>query len=179
MFEKSTVMDAEGINRSIARIATEILERNGGIDNLVIIGIRAGGVYLAHRLREAIKRMEGAEVPVGILDITLYRDDIGLSGTGKPRLGTTRIPFSLDKMVVVLFDDVIFTGRTTRAAMDALIDFGRPKRIELAVLIDRGHRELPICPNYVGKSLPSALWERVTVYLNEEDGKDEVVIEKA
>jgi len=176
MEQKKVVMDAEGIDRSLTRIASEILEKNKGGEELVLVGIRTGGVFLAERLKRKISSIEGKEIPFGILDITLYRDDLSTSHR-KPRLGKTDIPFSLDGRKVVLVDDVLFTGRTIRAAMDALIDFGRPKLIQLAVLIDRGHRELPIRADFVGKNLPSSLWQAVSVNLTEKDGKDEVVIE--
>jgi len=171
------VMDKEIIDRSLTRIAYEILEKNKGINDLVLVGIRTGGVYLAERLKKIISGIEGEEIPLGVLDITLYRDDISIS-KAKPSLGKTKILFSLDDKKVVLVDDVLFTGRTIRAAMDALIDFGRPKMIQLAVLIDRGHRELPIRADFVGKNLPSSLWEAVTVNLVEKNGFDEVVIEE-
>lgn len=176
MEKKIVVMDAEGIDRSLTRIAYEILERNKGIEDLVLIGIRTGGIYLAQRLQIKIEQIEKVCVPMGIVDITLYRDDL-LTSNRKPRLGKTDIPFSLDGRKVVLVDDVLFTGRTIRAAMDALIDFGRPRLIQLAVLIDRGHRELPIRADFVGKNLPSSLWEDVSVHLTEKNGVDEVVIE--
>jgi len=178
MVQKKVVMDAEGIDRSLTRIAYEILEKNKGVEDLVLVGIRTGGVYLAERLRGKVAGTEGKTVPVGILDITLYRDDLSTSHR-KPRLGKTDIPFSLDEKKVVLVDDVLFTGRTIRAAMDALIDFGRPRLIQLAVLIDRGHRELPIRADFVGKNLPSSLWEAVSVNLTENSGVDEVVIEES
>jgi pyrimidine operon attenuation protein/uracil phosphoribosyltransferase len=177
MEQTKVVMDAEGMDRSLTRIASEILEKNKGGENLVLVGIRTGGVFLADRLRRKISSIEGKEIPFGILDITLYRDDLSTSHR-KPRLGKTDIPFSLDGRKVVLVDDVLFTGRTIRAAMDALIDFGRPKLIQLAVLIDRGHRELPIRADFVGKNLPSSLWQAVSVNLTEMNGKDEVVIEE-
>jgi pyrimidine operon attenuation protein / uracil phosphoribosyltransferase len=177
MEQEKVVMDAEGINRSLTRIASEILEKNKGGEDLVLVGIRTGGVFLAERLKRKISSIEEKEIPFGILDITLYRDDLSTSHR-KPRLGKTDIPFSLDGKKVVLVDDVLFTGRTIRAAMDALIDFGRPKLIQLAVLIDRGHRELPIRADFVGKNLPSSLWQAVSVNLTEKDGKDEVVIEE-
>jgi pyrimidine operon attenuation protein / uracil phosphoribosyltransferase len=176
MEQKKVLMDAEGIDRSLTRIAYEILERNKGSESLVLVGIRTGGVFLAERLRRKISAIEQTVLPLGILDITLYRDDLGTADR-KPQLGKTDIPFSLDGKKVVLVDDVLFTGRTIRAAMDALIDFGRPKLIELAVLIDRGHRELPIRADFVGKNLPSSLWEAVSVNLTEKTGKDEVLIE--
>jgi pyrimidine operon attenuation protein / uracil phosphoribosyltransferase len=171
------VMDSDGIDRCLTRIAYEILEKNKGKENLVLVGIRTGGVYLAERLQKKISGIEAGKILLGILDITLYRDDISTSNK-KPRLGKTKIPFSLDNKKVVLVDDVLFTGRTIRAAMDALIDFGRPKMIQLAVLIDRGHRELPIRADFVGKNLPSSLWQAVSVNLVEKNGVDEVVIEE-
>ncbi|MBN1545360.1 MAG: bifunctional pyr operon transcriptional regulator/uracil phosphoribosyltransferase PyrR [Syntrophaceae bacterium] len=176
MEQKKVVMDEEGIDRSMTRIAYQILEKNKGIEDIVLIGIRTGGIYLAQRLQKKISAIEKIDLPMGILDITLYRDDL-LTSKKKPRLEKTDIPFSLDAKKVILVDDVLFTGRTIRAAMDALIDFGRPKLIQLAVLIDRGHRELPIRADFVGKNLPSSLWEAVSVRLTEKDGKDEVVIE--
>jgi len=174
---KKVVMDADGIDRSLTRIAYELLEKNKGIEDMVLVGIQTGGVFLAERLKKKISRIEGAEIPIGVLDITLYRDDLRTSNK-KPRMGKTDIPFSLDNRKVILIDDVLFTGRTIRAAMDALIDFGRPKLIQLAVLIDRGHRELPIRADFVGKNLPSSLWEAVTVSLQEKSGRDEVTIEE-
>ncbi|MFA5324220.1 MAG: bifunctional pyr operon transcriptional regulator/uracil phosphoribosyltransferase PyrR, partial [Smithella sp.] len=152
---KKIVMDRDGIERCLTRIAYEILEKNKGMANLVLMGIRTGGVYLAERLQKKMSDIERGEIPMGILDVTLYRDDISVSNK-KPRLGETKINFSLDEKIVILVDDVLFTGRTIRAAMDALIDFGRPKMIQLAVLIDRGHRELPIRADFVGKNLPSS-----------------------
>ena len=177
MEKKRVVMDAEGIDRSLTRIAYEILERNKGVEDVVLVGVRTGGVFLAERLKKKIAAIEGVDVPLGVLDITLYRDDL-LTTNRKPRLGKTDIPLSLDNRKVVIVDDVLFTGRTTRAAMDALIDFGRPKLIQLVVLIDRGHRELPIRADFVGKNLPSSLWEAVSVNLSELQGRDEVVIEE-
>jgi pyrimidine operon attenuation protein/uracil phosphoribosyltransferase len=177
MSKRKVVMDAEGIDRALTRIAYEILEKNKGVENLALVGIRTGGVFLARRIAEKISRIEGKEVPLGVLDITLYRDDLR-KNRKKPLIGKTDIPFSLDDRKVVLIDDVLFTGRTVRAAMDALIDFGRPKAIQLAVLVDRGHRELPIRADFVGKNLPSSLWEDVSVNLTENKGRDEVVIEE-
>lgn len=176
MKQKKIVMDAEALDRSLTRIAYEILERNKGSKELCLVGIRTGGVFLAERLRKKISRIEGADVPVGILDITLYRDDLRITNR-KPKLGRTDIPFSLDNKKVILVDDVLFTGRTIRAAMDALIDFGRPKLIQLAVLVDRGHRELPIRADFVGKNLPSSAWEDIVVNLTEKNGIDEVLIQ--
>jgi pyrimidine operon attenuation protein/uracil phosphoribosyltransferase len=177
MSVNKVVMDADGIDRSLTRVAYELLEKNKGIEDMVLVGIQTGGVFLAERLKKKISRIEGVEIPMGILDITLYRDDLRTSNK-KPRLGKTDIPFSLENKKVILIDDVLFTGRTIRAAMDALIDFGRPKLIQLAVLIDRGHRELPIRADFVGKNLPSSLWEAVTVNLKEKSGRDEVTIEE-
>jgi len=174
---KKIVMNVEEIERSLTRIAYEILEKNRGAESLILIGIRTGGVFLASRLRDRISAIEKREIPFGILDVTFYRDDVATLHK-KPKPGRTDIPFSIDQKKVVLVDDVLFTGRTIRAAMDALIDFGRPKMIQLAVLVDRGHRELPICPDYVGLNLPSSLWEKVNVHLSEHIGKDEVVIEE-
>lgn len=176
MEQKKIVMDADGIDRSLTRIAYEILEKNKGTGELCLVGIRTGGVFLAERLKKKLARIEGVDLPIGILDITLYRDDLRLTNK-KPLLGKTDIPFSLDNKKVVLVDDVLFTGRTIRAAMDALIDFGRPKLVQLAVLIDRGHRELPIRADFVGKNLPSSLWQSVVVKLVEKSGVDEVVIQ--
>jgi len=173
---KKLVMDAAEIDRSLTRIAYEILEKNKGVADLVLVGIRTGGVFLAERLQKKIFEIEGVEVPAGILDITLYRDDVH-SAHKKPKLKKTEIPFSLDKKKAILVDDVLFTGRTIRAAMDALIDFGRPQSIQLAVLIDRGHRELPIRADFVGANLPSFLWEDISVNLIEKNGCDEVVVE--
>jgi len=175
--KKVVVMDADGIDRSLTRIAYEILEENKGVTDLVIIGIQKGGAPIAKRLCSKISDIEGISLQCGSLDATLYRDDI-MKSDRKPKLEKTNIPFSVDDKKVILVDDVLFTGRTIRAAMDALMDFGRPKLIQLAVLIDRGHRELPIRADFVGKILPSALWEEVSVNLTETTGIDEVVIEE-
>lgn len=177
MKKKKVVMDAEGIERSLTRIAYEILEQNKGTDNLIIIGIRKGGISLAERLCEKISAIEGAEIMSGTLDITLYRDDVLTTGK-RPAIGGTYIPFPLDHKRVILVDDVLFTGRTIRAAMDALMDFGRPERIQLAVLIDRGHREFPIRADFIGEALPSSLWENISVNLTDNGSEDEVVIEE-
>ncbi|MBN2397089.1 MAG: bifunctional pyr operon transcriptional regulator/uracil phosphoribosyltransferase PyrR [Deltaproteobacteria bacterium] len=177
MQKKKVVMDAEGIERSLTRMAHEILERNKGTDNLIIIGIRKGGVSLAERLCKKISAIEGTEIMSGALDITLHRDDVLTTGK-RPPIGKTYIPFPLDRKKVVLVDDVLFTGRTIRAAMDALMDFGRPERIQLAVLIDRGHRELPIRADFIGETLPSSLWENISVNLTDDRSTDEVVIEE-
>lgn len=169
-------MDQVAIQRALTRIAHEILEKNRGTDQLAIVGIHTRGVYLAQRLVAAIERVEGVSVPSGEIDITLYRDDVGRS-RARPEVRGTTIPFCVDDLRIVLVDDVLYTGRTVRAALDALIDFGRPRAIQLAVLVDRGHRELPIRADYVGKNLPTARDEHVYVRLSERDGVDEVVIE--
>ena len=173
------VMDADRIGRTLARIAHEILERNKGVGDLALIGVRSRGVPLAKRLARQIKEITGDEVPTGSLDITLYRDDLMKNAVGpQPVVRRTEIPFSIDGRKILLVDDVLYTGRTTRAALDALIDFGRPKAIQLIVLVDRGHRELPIKADYVGKNLPTALDESVQVRLQEIDDCDEVVLEQ-
>lgn len=175
MKEKAKILDKEGLNRAIMRIAHEILEKNKGTDNLCLVGIRTRGVHLAGRLAACIERIEGAKVPLGILDITLYRDDLTLI-SAHPVVHKTEIGFDINDKTVVLVDDVLYTGRTIRAALDALIDFGRPKSIQLAVLIDRGHRELPVRADYVGKNIPTSQNELVEVKLEESEGVDEVVI---
>jgi len=171
----SVVFDANDISRAITRIAYEILEKNKGAANLAIIGIRTRGVTLAQRIRSKINEIENTEIDFGILDITLYRDDLA-SGKQNPTIEQTNIPFPLEEKQVVLIDDVLFTGRTIRAAIDALIDFGRPSAVQLGVLIDRGHRELPIRPDYVGKNIPTSKTNRVMVKMIEDDGIDEVQI---
>jgi len=173
------VMDAQAIHRALVRIAHEILERNKGTQGLALVGVRSRGVHLAQRIRQALHEIEGgAPVPFGVVDITLYRDDLD-RGLQNPEVKGTDIPFAVDGARILLVDDVLFTGRTVRAAMDALVDFGRPQSIQLAVLIDRGHRELPVRADYVGKNLPTARGEQVHVRLDEVDGVDEVVIEGA
>jgi len=169
------VMDPDDVDRALTRIAHEIVERNRGTDDLVLVGIHTRGEPLAKRLAAAIERIEGTEVLAGGLDIGLYRDDIDTRP--KTELGKTDVPEPVDGATVVLVDDVLYTGRTIRAALDALADLGRPARVQLAVLVDRGHRELPIRPDYIGKNLPTALDERVTVHVAELDGDDGVVIE--
>ena len=175
--EKAQVLDEAALDRALTRIAHEILEKNGGASDLAFVGLRTRGVTLAHRLAARIAQIDGATLPVGTLDITLYRDDLGLRGA--PVIRGTDIPFSIKNKTVVLVDDVLFTGRTIRAALDAIIDLGRPKAVQLATLIDRGHRELPIRPDYVGKNLPTAPGERVNVRLEETDGTDQVAITPA
>jgi pyrimidine operon attenuation protein / uracil phosphoribosyltransferase len=171
-----TVMDRETIRRALTRIAHEILEKNQGTERLALVGIHTRGVDLAQRLVTRIEENEGVKLPHGEIDITLYRDDAGIKRT-RAEVRGTNILFAVEDMRIVLVDDVFFTGRTIRAAMDALVDFGRPRSIQLAVLIDRGHRELPIRPDYVGKNIPTARAEHVHVRLVERDGIDEVVIE--
>jgi pyrimidine operon attenuation protein / uracil phosphoribosyltransferase len=172
------VMDAQAIERALTRVAHEVLEHNKGTDGLVLVGIRSRGVHIAERLRNKIRAIESVEVPTGIMDITLYRDDLSRSRQ-RPQVKGTQIPFAVDDTRVVLVDDVLFTGRTIRAALDALMDFGRPLNVQLVVLIDRGHRELPIRADYVGKNLPTAVGESVHVRLKESDGCDEVAIARA
>lgn len=172
---KKRIMDQDGVRRALTRIAHEIVEKNKGTKNLVLVGIEAKGVPLALRLAEKIREFEHKEIAVGRLDITRYRDDLSLSA-GKEEKFATNIPFSIKEQKVVLVDDVLYTGRTVRAAMDALMDRGRPALIQLAVLIDRGHRELPIRPDYVGKNVPSSRQETIVVRIQEEGGEDEVII---
>ena len=172
------VMDADRIGRALVRIAHEIVERNRGVGELAVIGVRSRGVPLAKRIAASLKAISGDDVPTGALDITLYRDDLMRQPVGPhPIVRRTEIPFSIDDRVIVLVDDVLFTGRTTRAALDALIDFGRPRAIQLVVLVDRGHRELPIKADYVGKNIPTSRREDVHVRLTELDGRDEVSVE--
>jgi pyrimidine operon attenuation protein/uracil phosphoribosyltransferase len=171
-------MDAGDIARALTRIAHEILERNKGVKGLALVGIRTGGVHLAHRLVKRIQDIEGVQVPIGELDITLYRDDLALR-KDQPVLRKTSVPFDMSDKIVVLVDDVLFTGRTIRAAMDGLMDLGRPEEIQLAVLVDRGHRQLPIKANYIGKNLPTSREEKVQVLLEENGEDDRVVISKA
>lgn len=173
--EKGTVMDEVQIKRALARIAHEILEKNRGAEELVIIGIRSRGDSLARRIKNYINEVESVDIPLGVLDITLYRDDFTTIDY-KPIVGKTEIPFDVTDKIVVLIDDVLYTGRTVRAALDAIIDFGRPKEIQLAILVDRGHRELPIRPDYIGKNVPTAENELVEVQVKEVDGVDRVII---
>jgi pyrimidine operon attenuation protein/uracil phosphoribosyltransferase len=169
------IMDADSIDRALTRIAHEIFERNRSLDGLTLVGIRTRGVPLAQRLAAKLDRIAGAPPPIGILDINLYRDDLSLTAD-HPVLRRTEISFALDGRRVILVDDVLFTGRTIRAALDGLIDLGRPGSIQLVVLVDRGHRELPIRADYVGKNVPTSRAQRVEVRLREVDGTDEVVI---
>jgi len=171
------VMDADRMGRSLARIAHEILERNRGLEDLALVGIRTRGVPIARRLARQLFEIHKQDVPTGALDITLYRDDLMRHAVGpQPVIKRTEIPFSIDDRRILLVDDVLYTGRTIRAALDALIDFGRPKSIQLVVLVDRGHRELPIKADYVGKNLPTSPTQSIQVHLEEIDGRDEVEI---
>ncbi|NLM40100.1 MAG: bifunctional pyr operon transcriptional regulator/uracil phosphoribosyltransferase PyrR [Firmicutes bacterium] len=177
MKEKAQIMDADQIRRALTRIAHEIIERNKGIEGLMLLGIKTRGVPLAERLAELIESIEGHRPPVGVLDISLYRDDLTAVGD-QPVLNSTSVPESVVGRSIVLVDDVLFTGRTVRAALDAVIDLGRPQLIQLAILVDRGHRELPIRADYVGKNVPTAKREVVAVQLQETDGEDRVVIKE-
>ena len=172
---KAKLLDDKMIDRSLTRLAHEIIEKNKGVDDLVLIGIKSRGVPLAYRLSEKIDQIEGKRLPVGKLDITLYRDDLSLKSY-EPDVKGLEVDFGIDGKIVILVDDVIYTGRTVRAAMDAIIDFGRPSAIQLAVLVDRGHRELPIRPDYVGKNVPTSSKEVVKVKLEEMDDASEVSI---
>lgn len=171
------LLDATGIERAISRMAHEIVEANPNPDALVFVGLRTNGAPLAHRLASKVGELLHRELPTGELDITMHRDDLDLRAA-PPAVGPSDLPFDITGKTVVLVDDVLFTGRSIRAALDEISDFGRPQRIQLAVLIDRGHRELPIRPDYVGKNLPTSMTERVAVSLTEIAGTDEVVIEK-
>jgi pyrimidine operon attenuation protein / uracil phosphoribosyltransferase len=175
LVEKNQIMDPDGIRRAITRIAHEIIEKNKGIEDIVLIGIRRRGVPLAERLQAKVKEIEGIEIPLGILDITLYRDDLTTLDY-QPVVHRTEVPHSIHGKKVILVDDVLFTGRTVRAALDAIMDIGRPKEIQLAVLVDRGHRELPVRADYVGKNLPTSSKEVVSVRLQEIDQEDRVVL---
>ena len=173
----SIALDADRMGRTLTRIAHEILERNRGVEELALVGIRTRGVPIAKRLAKAIHEINGHEIPTGALDITLYRDDLMRTAVGaQPVIRKTEIPFSIDDRRILLVDDVLYTGRTIRAALDALIEFGRPRVIQLVVLVDRGHRELPIKADYVGKNLPTSQTQSVQVHLMEIDGRDEVEI---
>lgn len=177
MIEKTQIMDQEGMRRALTRIAHEIVEKNKGVDDLCFIGVRSRGVPLARRLAQKVQEIEGKAVPFGVIDITLYRDDLGASSR-QPVVSHTDINFEVSGKTVILVDDVLFTGRTTRAALDAIFDLGRPSSIRLAVLVDRGHRELPIRPDYVGKNVPTSLKETVSVSVKEIDQEDRVTIQE-
>jgi pyrimidine operon attenuation protein/uracil phosphoribosyltransferase len=177
MTEKAVVLDQQGIRRALTRIAHEIIERNKGIEDCVLVGIRTRGIYIAQRLAERVLEIEGAQMPVGEIDITLYRDDLTKkTADHEPEVKGSAIPVDIANKKVILVDDVLYTGRTVRAAMDALIDIGRPATIQLAVLVDRGHRELPIRADFVGKNIPTSSAEKIVVELNEVDDEDRVSI---
>ncbi|RJP78666.1 MAG: bifunctional pyr operon transcriptional regulator/uracil phosphoribosyltransferase PyrR [Candidatus Zixiibacteriota bacterium] len=172
---KATLVDPEGIRRTLTRLAHEIIERNRGWENLAIVGMRTRGIYIAERLKKLIQQIEGGDVPLGVLDVTLYRDDFRLKFK-QPQIQVTQIDFDVDEKNIILVDDVLYTGRTARAALDALMDLGRPARIQLAVLVDRGHRELPIKPDFVGKNVPTSIGEEVRVRMTEHDGEDAILL---
>ena len=173
--DKTVLMDSEGIRRALTRIAHEIVEKNKGVDNVVLVGIRTRGVPIAERLAENIEKIEGKKPPVGVLDITLYRDDLSTLAY-QPIVRPTELPVDITGKIVVLVDDVLYTGRTIRAALDAIIDNGRPKTIQLAVLVDRGHRELPIRADFVGKNVPTSSKEVVSVQLQATDEAENVIL---
>jgi len=172
---KAKIIDSEGLQRTVARLALEIIERNRGVDRIAVVGVRTRGATLAERIVAKIEELEGRRVPYGVLDITLYRDDFR-KRLKQPVVQITDIPFEIDDIDVILVDDVLFTGRTTRAALEALMDFGRPASIQLAVLVDRGHRELPLNADYVGKQILTSIGEEVQVRLKEIDGEDCVLL---
>ena len=174
---KKEVVDEVTMKRALTRITYEIIERNKGVQDIVLIGIKTRGIFIAQRIAERLKQLEHIDVPVGELDITLYRDDVNVA-EAEPELHSSDIPFSIEGKEVILVDDVLFTGRTIRAALDAVIDLGRPNRISLAVVVDRGHRELPIRADYVGKNIPTALTEEIVVEMEENDGQDRILIQK-
>lgn len=175
VIDKTVLLDEQAIRRALIRISHEIVEKNKGVENLVVVGIRTRGVPIARRIAEMIEQIEGERPPVGILDINLYRDDLSTMAY-QPVIRSTDIPVNIDRKIVVLVDDVLCTGRTIRAALDAIMDIGRPKSISLAVLIDRGHRELPIRADFVGKNVPTSSKEIISVMVKELDGDDRVVI---
>ena len=177
MAENTVILDGTGVKRALTRIAHEVLEKNKGVEGLVLVGIRTGGVHLAHELAARLFEIEGVEVPVGAVDITMYRDDIKGHAEHLP-VGKTELPFSVEGKRVVLVDDVLFTGRTIRAAMDAIIDQGRPSCIQLAVLVDRGHRDLPIRADFVGRNVPTSRSENIMVAFDEESRPTEVILQK-
>lgn len=173
------VVDQAAVKRALTRITYEIIERNKGIEDLILVGIKTRGIYLAKRIAERMKQLEGVEIPVGELDISLYRDDVHSSNsTNEPKINGSDIPVSIEGKQVILIDDVLYTGRTIRAALDALMDLGRPSKISVAVLVDRGHRELPIRADFVGKNIPTSLEEQIKVGVEELDGEDHVLIQK-
>lgn len=174
--QKKEVVDAVTMKRALTRISYEIIERNKGIQDIVLVGIKTRGIYIAQRLAERLKQLEDIDVPVGELDITLYRDDV--KDMEEPELHSSDVPVSIEGKEVILVDDVLYTGRTIRAAMDAVMDLGRPRKISLAVLVDRGHRELPIRADYVGKNIPTSKTEEIIVEMEERDGADRIMISK-
>ncbi|EPC6170527.1 MULTISPECIES: bifunctional pyr operon transcriptional regulator/uracil phosphoribosyltransferase PyrR [Enterococcus] len=176
MMPKKEVVDAVTMKRALTRISYEIIERNKGIQDIVLVGIKTRGIYIAQRLAERLKQLEDIDVPVGELDITLYRDDV--KDMEEPELHSSDVPVSIEGKEVILVDDVLYTGRTIRAAMDAVMDLGRPRKISLAVLVDRGHRELPIRADYVGKNIPTSKTEEIIVEMEERDGADRIMISK-
>jgi len=173
--EKAVIMDADEMIRAIKRLAHEVLEANKGVENLVLLGIQRRGVSLARMLGEAIKQIEGHEVPQGALDITFYRDDLSTLGPA-PQVSSTEMPFDVTDKIIILVDDVLYTGRTVRAALDVIMDWGRPAAIRLAVLVDRGHRELPVRPDFVGKNVPTSQREIIKVKVKEFDDEEEVIV---
>ncbi|UYY07198.1 bifunctional pyr operon transcriptional regulator/uracil phosphoribosyltransferase PyrR [Enterococcus faecalis] len=173
---KKEVVDAVTMKRALTRISYEIIERNKGIQDIVLVGIKTRGIYIAQRLAERLKQLEDIDVPVGELDITLYRDDV--KDMEEPELHSSDVPVSIEGKEVILVDDVLYTGRTIRLAMDAVMDLGRPRKISLAVLVDRGHRELPIRADYVGKNIPTSKTEEIIVEMEERDGADRIMISK-
>ncbi|WP_413227305.1 bifunctional pyr operon transcriptional regulator/uracil phosphoribosyltransferase PyrR [Enterococcus faecalis] len=176
MMPKKEVVDTVTMKRALTRISYEIIERNKGIQDIVLVGIKTRGIYIAQRLAERLKQLEDIDVPVGELDITLYRDDV--KDMEEPELHSSDVPVSIEGKEVILVDDVLYTGRTIRAAMDAVMDLGRPRKISLAVLVDRGHRELPIRADYVGKNIPTSKTEEIIVEMEERDGADRIMISK-
>ncbi len=172
---KAKLVDADGVRRTLTRLAHEIIERNRGLQNLALIGMQTRGVHIADRLRKLIRDIEGGDVPMGVLDVTLYRDDFRLKFK-RPQVQITHIDFDVDEKNLILVDDVIYTGRTVRAALDALMDLGRAARIQFVALVDRGHRELPIKPDFVGKNIPTSLGEEVRVRMAESDGEDAILL---
>jgi len=168
---RKSMLDSSAVKRAVTRITHEILEANKGVENLALIGIRSGGVVLAHMIKEKVHEIEGETVPVGTIDVTLYRDDLA-AATHHPTIRSTEIEFSIDGKIIILVDDVLYTGRTVRAAMDAIMDFGRPKMIKLAVLIDRGHRELPIKANFIGRNIPTSKKDLIKVMFEGDIGVD-------
>jgi pyrimidine operon attenuation protein / uracil phosphoribosyltransferase len=177
MSQKAIVLDEQAIRRALTRIAHEIIEKNKGIDHLLLVGIRTRGIYIANRLAERINQIEGRNIPVGEIDITLYRDDLSKNTIDQqPLVKGSHIEKDINDQTVILVDDVLYTGRTVRAALDAIIDIGRPSSIQLAVLVDRGHRELPIRADYVGKNIPTSSSEKIVVELSEVDEMDQVSI---